>query len=88
MKKSVAWICAFALVGLAIAANAAPPDKRASANSRAAQKSAQPPVAQNESATRLPVERVVLYKSGVGYFEHEGRVAETKASALISRAGN
>jgi len=28
----------------------------------------------SESAAKLPVERVVLYKSGVGYFEHEGRV--------------
>jgi hypothetical protein len=26
------------------------------------------------AATRLPVTRVVLYKNGVGYFEHSGRV--------------
>src|SRR5919201_51890 len=29
--------------------------------------------AQNE--TRLPVRKVVLYKNGVGYFEHSGRIA-------------
>src|SRR5260370_24017368 len=28
----------------------------------------------NESAEKLPVRRVVLYKNGVGYFEHLGRV--------------
>ena len=28
----------------------------------------------NESASKLPVRRVVLYKNGVGYFEHLGRV--------------
>jgi hypothetical protein len=27
-----------------------------------------------DSATRLPVTRVILYKNGVGYFEHSGRV--------------
>jgi hypothetical protein len=27
-----------------------------------------------ESAARLPVTRVILYKNGVGYFEHAGRV--------------
>jgi len=37
---------------------------------------AQSPVAvpSQDTANRLPVRRVVLYKSGVGYFEHLGRV--------------
>jgi hypothetical protein len=30
--------------------------------------------ARNESAPRLPVKKVVLYKNGVGYFEHAARV--------------
>jgi hypothetical protein len=30
--------------------------------------------AKNETAAKLPVRRVVLYKNGVGYFEHLGRV--------------
>jgi hypothetical protein len=30
------------------------------------------------SETRLPVRRVVLYKNGVGYFEHSGRVRGTQ----------
>lgn len=32
----------------------------------------------NESATQLPVRRVVLYKNGVGYFEHSGHVRGTQ----------
>ena len=31
-------------------------------------------VPSTQSAGRLPVRRVVLYKSGVGYFEHLGRI--------------
>ncbi len=50
--------------------------------SRAAPQSAAPaneardsaPSGSNESAAKLPVRRVVLYKNGVGYFEHLGRV--------------
>src|SRR5438270_130275 len=32
------------------------------------------PAAPADGATRLPVRRVILYKNGVGYFEHSGRV--------------
>ena len=32
------------------------------------------PGGSDESAAKLPVQRVVLYKNGVGYFEHLGRV--------------
>src|SRR5580700_2102989 len=32
------------------------------------------PNGSSESAAKLPVRRVVLYKNGVGYFEHLGRV--------------
>jgi hypothetical protein len=31
-----------------------------------------------DSSTRLPVKRVVLYKNGVGYFEHTARVHGTQ----------
>ncbi len=40
-----------------------------------------PPVAQpaaEDSSSRLPVRRVVLYKNGVGYFEHTARVHGTQ----------
>lgn len=36
--------------------------------------SAQAPAGPAQSEQRLPVRRVVLYKSGIGYFEHLGRV--------------
>ena len=32
------------------------------------------PVPQSESIARLPVTRVILYKNGIGYFEHAGHV--------------
>jgi hypothetical protein len=50
---------------------------------RAAQPAPTPPAA---SSARLPVRKVVLYKSGVGYFEHVGRVngAQTVAIDLTS----
>ncbi|MFI5176627.1 MAG: hypothetical protein ACHQKY_17335, partial [Terriglobia bacterium] len=35
---------------------------------------ATPREAASESAEKLPVRRVVLYKNGIGYFEHLGRV--------------
>jgi hypothetical protein len=34
--------------------------------------------AEDDSAARLPVTRVVLYKNGVGYFEHAGRVRDSQ----------
>ena len=33
-----------------------------------------PAIASTNSAARLPVTRVILYKNGVGYFEHSGRI--------------
>ena len=35
-----------------------------------------------DSANGLPVKRVVLYKNGVGYFEHVGRVRDTQDVAI------
>ena len=39
---------------------------------------AQSAPAVGDSSARLPVKRVVLYKNGVGYFEHEARVRGTQ----------
>jgi hypothetical protein len=36
------------------------------------------PASSTDSASRLPVKRVVLYKNGVGYFEHTARVHGTQ----------
>jgi hypothetical protein len=50
--------------------NAGTPESAAAANE--GRESA--PNGSEESAAKLPVRRVVLYKNGVGYFEHLGRV--------------
>src|SRR5512134_3866113 len=36
---------------------------------------------------RLPVKRVVLYKSGVGYFEHLGRITGSQSVAIDLTSG-
>ena len=42
-----------------------------------------------DSAARLPVKRVVLYKNGVGYFEHSAHVrAAIRNSISISPAAS
>ena len=43
------------------------------------------PTLQIEAVTRLPVTRVILYKNGVGYFEHAGHVRGNQQSTSISR---
>lgn len=43
-----------------------------------AQPSTSTPSAATDSTSRLPVKRVVLYKNGVGYFEHTARVHGTQ----------
>jgi hypothetical protein len=56
-----------------------------SASSLSQEKSSKPaptqaakPAASTDSSDRLPVKRVVLYKNGVGYFEHTARVHGTQ----------
>ena len=41
----------------------------------------------NESAARLPVRRVVLYKNGVGFFEHSGRVTGDQSVTIDFTTG-
>ena len=36
----------------------------------------------NDASSRLPVKRVVLYKNGVGYFEHAARVHGNQELAI------
>jgi hypothetical protein len=61
-----------------------PPVKPESGVSRAQAPAppAHPPATSGESATKLPVRRVVLYKSGVGYFEHLGQVQGNQTVAI------
>ena len=40
-----------------------------------------------DDASRLPIKRVVLYKNGVGYFEHLGRVRDNQDVAIAFTSG-
>lgn len=70
------------LVALAVVAGTVP----TLGQSPAAPPAAAPARAQN-AGTRLPVRRVVLYKSGVGYFEHLGRVSGAQTVSIDLTSG-
>ncbi len=44
--------------------------------------------AANDSSSRLPVKRVVLYKNGIGYFEHTARVRGSQDLAIDFTTGH
>ena len=48
------------------------------ADAKAAPLASSTPDKAADSAARLPVKRVVLYKNGIGYFEHTARVRGTQ----------
>jgi Carboxypeptidase regulatory-like domain len=83
MRMLMVCVCALAVLGCAIRTAAAP--QQASSQSqhfrevkstaaRSAGVAVQPSEPEAPSPANLPVRRVILYKSGVGYFEHVGRV--------------
>lgn len=68
-----------AMTVLAANAAAVPQSSSAPRDNRAARPSNSIPTTQNRAITKprdadLPVRRVVLYKSGVGFFEHQGEI--------------
>jgi hypothetical protein len=80
MRTVEVCACVLALGAIAASATAFPQNRDA----RAAAKPATPAVAAShsqtdseiaeESQSKLPIRRVILYKTGVGYFEHLGEV--------------
>jgi hypothetical protein len=73
MKRVLPVLCLsflFCISNPAQEKNTATPQSTAAANERRESS----PNSSQESASKLPVRRVVLYKNGVGYFEHLGRV--------------
>ena len=66
MRKLIACVCLAAL----LAPQPSLTQTRAATQSAAKERAA----AADLAAAKLPVRRVVLYKNGVGYFEHLGRV--------------
>lgn len=75
MKRVPALLCLGVFICLSSPAQEKP--KEGAASAAAAQEASRrqsPSAGVEESAAKLPVRRVVLYKNGVGYFEHLGRV--------------
>lgn len=68
MKQFTAGVCVLALIAGPVAAQENPKTQTKVADAR------ETSAASSAESTRLPVRRVVLYKNGVGYFEHLGRV--------------
>ncbi|MFI5126752.1 MAG: carboxypeptidase regulatory-like domain-containing protein [Candidatus Acidiferrales bacterium] len=84
MRAWILWLCCVAaLVGMQVVGATPRQDKRgaqpasgaAATTAKSQPQSENRPAATDETAaTKLPVRRVVLYKGGVGYFEHLGEV--------------
>lgn len=83
MRTSILWLCCVVLAGAQFAGAKPRQDKRATQSTRGTagaatktQRASEKHSAAKEetAATKLPVRRVVLYKGGVGYFEHLGQV--------------
>ena len=90
MGWAICVLCALALATYSIAA---PQNNQTSRENRAATPStnATPPAQTGTSArasgANLPVRRVVLYKTGVGYFEHQGQVQGNQTVGIDFTSG-
>ena len=95
MPVCVRAVCFCILVCVFVSASARaqspqPPPKTQSAKSAAASpapKTNPPDSAENISSGKLPVRRVILYKTGVGYFEHQGQVRGDQAMQIDFTSG-
>ncbi len=72
MRRVLAFLCAVLLAAPA---------------SWTQQKAAEEAAAKPSRTTKLPVRRVVLYKNGVGYFEHLGRVRGSQDTTIDFTSG-
>ena len=84
MRRAVAIACTVSVLTRRSrrgAAGAAPPASPAAARADRARQWRRPP------GDRLPVKRVVLYKNGVGFFEHLGRVRGTQQVSIDFTSG-
>jgi hypothetical protein len=88
-------VCALAAATFAVCIEAMPQSVRSKSAEQTNNTSIRPaPAAQAESSTssesstaNLPVRRVILYKTGVGYFEHLGRVQGDQAVRIDFTSG-
>jgi len=67
---------------LVMSCSSSPAQEKTNRNTKPKTAEASTDARENQSATtaKLPVRRVVLYKNGVGYFEHLGRVRGSQES--------
>jgi Carboxypeptidase regulatory-like domain len=68
MRGVLAVLCLF------VCCSSIPAQEKPAVKPRNSQAAGESPGDANPAAAKLPVRRVVLYKNGVGYFEHLGRV--------------
>ena len=78
MVRASLMICTLVVCpSIGIAQQSSPTHAGVSSKAKAAAVRKEEPTAQ-PGASKLPVRRVVVYKNGVGYFEHLGRVSGTQ----------
>jgi hypothetical protein len=95
MRTADVCACLLALGAVAVPAMALPQRAAGPSMEKAAKKQASTASAQTspqlesvkESSAKLPVRRVILYKTGVGYFEHEGEVRGDQAVGIDFTSG-
>ena len=89
-RTFVIFVSAIALPAAAFAqATAKPaPTTKSATQSLAPPKDQASAEAQAAPASKLPVRRVILYKNGVGYFEHRAPSMATSKSTSTSPAGS
>jgi hypothetical protein len=82
MRRVLSVACAVTVcfVATGMAQQAAPPASTAAVRLNA-------PPADSTGGDRLPIKRVVLYKNGVGFFEHLGRVRGTQQVSIDFTSG-
>jgi hypothetical protein len=89
------WGCVYAVLALSVSANAMPQNAASPRAIHATEFRAAAPIAPaatakatDESSTaKLPIRRVILYKTGVGYFEHLGRIQGDQAVRIDFTSG-
>ena len=69
------WVIAVCITGFALSVNAQHPSTTKSKPAAPVAAAAAAPVAESFTVKDLPVRKVVLYKNGIGYFEHAGTVS-------------
>jgi hypothetical protein len=91
MFKLSGWGCVLTAVALAVSTQAAPQAGSAQRDVRSLRPTSgrvsEQPVGDESTATKLPVRRVILYKTGVGYFEHVGRVQDDETVRIDFTSG-